>query len=411
MTTKQRIWLERDGRELKKVDPCHLESREKMAEVLEGIYAELMGDEKRFYERGYDVLMGGLLTATTDGVFSDSELRAILGRNIQFVRAFDYTFEGRLRDPDDWPYEKLSFFMEFLLFMAELYDPRSNLLSVERKRYDIYHAAYTHYKSSPVQRVSAVAWRRFLTESKEFQEQCDVLRRDCLQPRFWAYAQGMRVGEPYDWMVVFDENKNWVIRRPPSVRNECWQVLHDFCFTHRVEMIGTYLIPNSEEYGLHFLPQRIHVNRSDFGVKVFIPDFYTHGQIRDVLDSDLADMKLMLGRHEGIRNNGGWSSKRAWRCLGKVIMRAFRLEGYDTAHRQAYTHELLKQRWANSERVTGASGLVYLPAKEMLPKKKLIEIVDRCVQTKGFKPKQKKLWAEFCRQVIAEGEIQFSPYC
>ncbi len=210
------------------------------------------------------------------------------------------------------PYaERLMFgeaqFIDALLFLIELHDPRQNHLSKARRKYDMSYFGGKDYKKTPEALVATVAWEKKLRGNKSFYREFLNLHKTVLSDApYWMFCVTSRYPEGNFWFYAFDENRMldiktsiWLtdIIRDTCIDDEEGMGFIEFCVKYSLEMIGTPFYPYKEtnlKPACHFLAQQMSVTWRNNSYEVLIPAFYRHSHIEGLIDTDFADLQFAL---------------------------------------------------------------------------------------------------------------------
>jgi len=279
----------------------------------------------------------------------------VLKANVQFPRLWYLHFKN-IWNPsfeeslscDDWldgkmpsniPDYEVSLFIDFIFFWAELKHPSYNLLSKKRARYDTtgWYSASGNYEESPLQFHSLVRWRRHLLESKEFDEDSRVLLK-----MFEGYQFAYLLPPEHDVcggiaFVSCDESHSIVKKLKKS--NFRLLELYYFARKYHLEMVGTFFPMEWRKQRVHFLPKRVHVRKTETGVNVSIPAFYSIDVIKTMIDRDFYDLGFILDNKVKMNRSKSLFNKDMQRKLGSLIRRAMGSVG----HPEQYTASCLRR--------------------------------------------------------------------
>jgi hypothetical protein len=405
--TTHHSFIESDGCTLKPIPTELLTDIETMQEeVLGVIWKELKRNRAQYNKFQYETLMVGMIDASGSDCQSltKTDLRAILSLNIQFVKLYKLCIGESLKNKNYHPHDVLSFFLDFLLFIVELHDPRYNLLTVNRRRYDICHAMYLHYDQSPVQEVPLIAWRNQLLASRDFYRGCSKLQSKLRRFKKWVFARSARVEDNWGWMATFDHKQKRFTVKGVAKSDPCYWELQEFCREWGLEMVGTYLHTPLSGYGLHFLPQRVHVDRSDYGVVAYIPRFYSVHLIKNSAEKDFADLDALFDPEYTVRSSDVFISQEQYRQLGALVRKVLKAGGLQAKDIRAYIAGLLGG-WTSLERIVSLTKKKEAGIPDRL---RAIQCVDAAVAQYATNAHECRLWAEFCR--YAKYRCVFDPF-
>lgn len=406
--------LEKDGCTLKPVDAKWLQSAATLREYLDKLHLEIKADAKNW--RRFAMLLTVIGDATgAAGTLSDIELRGLLSSGVQWLRLYSETLGTVLGDeyfedcdgvpsPINIPFPLMSLFIDFMLFVVEMTDPRINLLTRNRRRYDIFHQAmfWDNYENSPVQQMSQIAWRRYKLHDKDYLQDEAALMR-VMGKKKWAFVSSSRIDPHGDWLVYFEKG-NPASPRVAQREDKGWALLADFCSTHKLEMMGTFTDAQVKFEHLHILPRRVHASKSAWGVRVEIPEFYRHEHIRFYANEDFKDLKALLeqpGEQKLTKSTEVFLSPDELRRVGVLIRKAL----LKASHTKDYANTALEHLGGSlsPERIIGATR--FETVKNMPPVEKLMKIIDASVEAYTTNPRQRWLWAEFCRSMTRDGKF------
>ena len=400
--------LERDGCTLRPVEARWLESIDTMQDYLSALDGELKKDFASYVNHAYPLLMLVLIDAANDaGVLRERELRGLLLSGVQWLRLYKDLLGAKLRDAHvevidndvnaiNIPFPLMSWFIDFILFMVELTDPRINLLTMKRRRYDILHQSmlWDDYGDSPVQEVSQIAWRRHLLHDKDYLQSEKALIAS-MGRTWWVAVASDLIRPEGGWFVCFEKGD---LSKPRLVApgDKGWEWVGNFLAHYQLEMIGTYLGESKGFRRFHIMPRRVHVRKSRWGVQVDIPRFYKWENIRYYLDKDFKDLKALLEQRDEVKLTKGTDSfltTDELRRVGIIIRKAL-LKGGKT---KDYANTVIQKLGGslNLERIIG--GTSFTEVKDMPPVPRLMKIIDACIDDYTTAPQQRLLWAEFCR--------------
>ena len=406
--------LESDGCTLRPVEARWLESLDALSDYLAAIDDELKKDGVSYVKYSYPLLMGVMSDAfggDPDATLAVNDLRGLLSARVQWVRLYKDLLGEKLRkahvivedneiDVIHHPFPLMAMFMDSMLFLAELTDPRINLLTRTRRHY---HMARTQllwgdYVGSPVQEISQIAWRRYLLHNQQYLKDEVTLRRN-MGNTSWAFFGSSRLDLHEDWLVFFEAG-NPAQPRIAAPDDERRRMMHEFCFGYKLEMVGTFLGDSRRLGHLHILPHRVHSWRTDWGVRVDIPEFYRPECLRSHIDTDFNDLKVLLGMEvdpKVEKSSDVFLTPEELRLVGVLIRKALLKDGQTKEYANTALKLLWQVRNLSPERVLGRTK--FEEVKDMPPVSKLMKVIDACIEGHTSNPRQRWLWAEFCRSM------------
>ncbi|WFB36792.1 hypothetical protein P3T73_03325 [Kiritimatiellota bacterium B12222] len=415
--------VKNDGKTLSPIASAYLVNVDTMCDYICELDEELKQYRDIYRDNGFQMLFSVFYNAASPddlAVLNESELRSIFESGIQWPKLYGDLIGKRLSShitydkEGGWeisniPFDLMSLYFEFLLFLVELTDPRINLLTVPRKRYSIARrmALTDNYKHSPVQATSQIAWRRRLLSNEEFNQAAELLR-DQIGQEHWVYVFAGRL-EPYnDWLVYFDDGRLEAENVRDSSDGNC-NMLREFCLKYNLEMIGTYLGDYQFIERVHILPMRIHVFQSKWGVRMEIPNFYKLKTISSYMEEDFNDLNVLLKDFEKSPRTEKFLLDEGFRNIGVLI------------------RKILKHDGKSSEEINGIINKIWMDKdgfKKYFPDKivgvadnrspetssRLIKSIDGILEEMELTEEEILLWAEFYKAATFFGILSPNTY-
>lgn len=421
MTTRRRF-VESDGCTLKPIPAEFLQDMSSMCDVLWRIHNELRRDRKQFRDYSYDELT--MIPASNDEaeVLSETDIRAFLSFNVQWVKLFKYTAAERIKSPDILVDDELSFFLDLLLFVTELHDPKLNLLTRKRRRTLNMHRANSDrgtvdaYIESPIQLVPMIGWRRKLRDDRGFQEDSEKLQRQMSRYPYWVCVRSAlhRNRQPSVFEFVLQRDGCFDVKPARLPADLTWR-LRQFGYRHGIEMFGTYLVQPPERVNLHFLPMRVHTSRWDYGVEIMIPRFYSKKEIRKYANKkegtrsaarvDFSDIDGLMTDDYVVRSTADLMTHDDYKRLDVVIRKALRRAKWSGLDSNLYRLSLFNKIDVKTSENIRADVRRYVGDKDLPPLFNFptaIKKVDGPVLAHTYNAQDRRLWWEYCRNLTYE---------
>ena len=327
---------------LKSIPLEYLNSREEILKVLGALlkYANI-----RYHKLPLRILQ----LAYESNCLTQDDITFILNKPIQACQIFEITVgsiesfdpAGETQDP------YAAHYIDMLLFVAELHNPKVDRLRGERRKFDIVQMMGVKGKPSPSQTVATMAWEKILrsqyfSESKcykcakaseckpeinnkpcnTFENRSNSLaqRVRCYDISYWAFSMATKCKDSGAWFLAFDHDFNLLVDHSINIMKEInvrlsffapikegdhkrhW--LRQFCIDHVVEFVGTPFYPLETELSsdtglppaqpLHFLPQQISIAWLNNSLQINVPTFYKNTHIHSLWEEDFKDVQMAL---------------------------------------------------------------------------------------------------------------------
>lgn len=287
----------------------------------------------RFTTEGEEPLRGALIwaadflsRAVQRGCITTEDIDFLVSIPIQFPLIFRDFFGARLCDgtPSDIGQHAAiaAVYVDLLLFISELHEPRVDRLRKKRVRLDVDAMSWARGAKlgegtpSPEPLIATLGWEKLLRDNHEFQEDTRTVIA-WMQGQFgkvapyWTFTLATSIHDAPFLFAAFDAkfrynsqstrsvSKSLASRKTRyyvgastagSVLRETENFLLFFCRKYNIETMGTPFLtpPLCDE--LHILAQQVVVTHRHNAVEVVIPAFYTGNHLEKYLDRDFYDL-------------------------------------------------------------------------------------------------------------------------
>ena len=381
---------------------------------------------------------------------------AILSSGLQFIQIYnehiaDYhrqlTYTGQHA-------AATGHYIDMLLFIVELLDPKTDRLRKKRRRYetcellwggDVADRPLRTATESPEQLVATWSWEKALRGSRRFGKEtrdllsfaADLLGVDC---PYWVFSPATRCQNTPFMLLAFDQDFRYdghaskvasaSITPAESSRNKGNPFL-DFCHRHNLEMIGTPFLVPPLDAELHILAQQVLVTHRDNTIQVSIPAFYRGSSLTDLLDHDLHDLHLaMKGKSrvrpiKQIKRPATDGTGNALACAladsemaaaAKVVRKVLRgCHGLSPYLAFRYTQSVMSFWWPIEDTDSRMTKWIRSPKKNLnssdvksvLPRRiDIVRMIDRTIGECELTSAEVYAWAKYYRQLAKYGQLQ-----
>ena len=244
------------------------------------------------------------------------DIQCILTKGIEYIRIYRHLFGYPLILDN----HRASHYLDLLLFICELYDPKVNRLRKDRRKLYMVNATKEKgvYKFTPEPTVATRSWEKHLRTDERFQNEYDGVSIDiAAYAPYWAFTMATGCDGDKIWVLAFDKELHFDVEQSRNVATAVkgWYddqhvelnydiELINLCTRNKIEMLGTpfYPIngsfcPTEDTRPAHFLAQQITITTKNDSYYVSIPSFYRSSHISELLDKDFADVRFVLEKN------------------------------------------------------------------------------------------------------------------
>jgi len=213
-----------------------------------------------------------------------------------------------------------STYIDILLFIAELHDPRTDRLRSSRVKYEFRRGGTDPRTPEPI--LATWGWEKMLRNQKEFRRQSKELIAHMKKEYgkiapYWMFCLATRCPD-VDYMVLaFDKKYQFDGKASLEMKKKLddeWDYfdsayqtdhfknrLHRFCCHFSMEMVGTPFVHPQLDDELHIYTQTIHVSEHQNQIRAIIPAFYRPNHLGTLLDTDFGDLKAAMEGRTTVR--------------------------------------------------------------------------------------------------------------